>query len=55
MTGTGKTYIAIDLGASSGRVVAGSVDGSLLELSEVHRFSTAPVELDGAYWRMQQM
>ncbi|MCL6489458.1 MAG: rhamnulokinase [Alicyclobacillus mali] len=38
---------AVDLGASSGRVMHGLFDGSRLELEERHRFSTRPVKRDG--------
>ncbi|RME71499.1 MAG: rhamnulokinase, partial [Verrucomicrobia bacterium] len=38
-----KVYLSIDLGASSGRVMAGQWDGSTLRLSEVHRFPTPSV------------
>ncbi len=34
--------LAADLGASSGRVLAGSYDGSTLSLEEVHRFPNQP-------------
>jgi rhamnulokinase len=39
--------LAVDLGASSGRVVAGSFDGRLLELEELHRFDNGPVAMGG--------
>jgi rhamnulokinase len=39
--------LAVDLGASSGRVVAGGFDGRLLELEEVHRFDNGPVTMAG--------
>ena len=39
--------LAIDLGASGGRVVAGSFDGRLLELEELHRFDNGPVMMAG--------
>jgi rhamnulokinase/L-fuculokinase len=46
-----KNYIAIDLGASSGRVMLGRWDGSVLELEELHRFPNEPVRLCGTlYW-----
>ena len=38
-----RDFLAIDLGASSGRVVAGRWDGSKFDLSEVHRFPNEPV------------
>jgi len=41
-----KTYLAVDLGASSGRVVAGLYNGSVLALEEVYRFSTLPLEVN---------
>jgi rhamnulokinase len=40
--------LAVDLGASGGRVVAGNFDGRILELDEVHRFENAPVPFGGA-------
>lgn len=44
-------YLAIDLGASSGRAVLGSFDGSRVVLQEVHRFANGPVELaTGLHW-----
>jgi rhamnulokinase len=39
--------LAVDLGASGGRVVAGAFDGRLLELEELHRFENGPVTLAG--------
>lgn len=42
---------AVDLGASSGRVVVGRVGPDRLEMTEVHRFRNGPVQLpDGLYW-----
>jgi rhamnulokinase len=44
-------YLAIDLGASSGRGVVGSFDGSKISLREVHRFPNVPVVLPtGLHW-----
>jgi rhamnulokinase len=46
-------YAAIDLGASSGRVVAGRFDGSRMALEELHRFANRPVRLpDGLRWNL---
>jgi rhamnulokinase len=39
--------LAVDLGASSGRVVSGAFDGRLLELEELHRFENGPVAMAG--------
>ena len=44
-----KTYLAIDLGASSGRVMATHFDGERLEIEECARFSNKGVELDGGW------
>lgn len=44
-------FLAIDLGASSGRVLTGLWDGAGFELREVHRFANAPVHvLGGLHW-----
>ena len=44
-------YLAIDLGAESGRTIVGTLENGILSLSETHRFSNAPVQLpDGLHW-----
>ncbi|MFJ9817648.1 rhamnulokinase family protein [Streptomyces sp. NPDC101151] len=46
-----KSYAAVDLGASSGRVMVGRVGHDALELSEAHRFPNRPVRLpEGLRW-----
>lgn len=40
-------FIAIDLGASSGRVLLGRWDGQKFGLEELHRFPNEPVQLEG--------
>src|SRR5512138_125195 len=46
-----RNYLAIDLGAESGRGMLGTFDGDRLKLDEVHRFSNQPVRLlDTLYW-----
>jgi hypothetical protein len=48
---TGGRYAAVDLGASSGRVVVGHVGPDRLDLTEVHRFPNRPVRLpSGLHW-----
>jgi rhamnulokinase len=48
---TGRLVAAVDLGASSGRVMVGRVAPNELELTEVHRFPNDPVRLpDGLHW-----
>ena len=48
---TGGLVAAVDLGASSGRVMIGRVAPGELELIEVHRFPNDPVRLpDGLHW-----
>jgi len=47
----GPTYLAIDIGASSGRAVLGTLAGGRMEMHEVHRFRTPLIEADGhLYW-----
>jgi rhamnulokinase len=49
----GVNYVAIDLGAESGRVVSGAFDGDRVELDVVHRFANKPVRLpDGLRWNL---
>ena len=44
-------YLALDLGAESGRAILGKLSGGRLELEELHRFPNQPVRLpDGLYW-----
>lgn len=44
-------FIAFDLGAESGRGVAGLFDGKRLRLEEIHRFPNGPVEVMGSlFW-----
>ncbi|MFG2944449.1 rhamnulokinase [Streptomyces adustus] len=46
-----RSYAAVDLGASSGRVMVGRVGPDLLELSEAHRFPNRPVRVpEGLRW-----
>jgi len=45
------TMAAVDVGAQSGRVALGRLDGGRLELREVHRFPNVPVEVGGTlHW-----
>jgi rhamnulokinase len=44
-------YLAVDLGAESGRAVLGRFDGERIILEEVHRFPNMPIRLpDGLHW-----
>jgi rhamnulokinase len=46
-----KSYAAVDLGASSGRVMVGRVGPDSLELAEAHRFPNRPVRVpEGLRW-----
>lgn len=51
-----QARLAVDLGASGGRVVAGLYDGARLELSEVMRFANEPVkQTDGWHWNLDAL
>jgi len=46
-----RYYLAIDIGASSGRHILGWLDGGIIRLEEIHRFPNAPMKRDGGlYW-----
>lgn len=46
-----RQLLAVDLGASSGRVMLGRFDGKRLEMEELHRFPNEPVVLGNTmYW-----
>ncbi|MCL1909609.1 MAG: rhamnulokinase [Kiritimatiellaeota bacterium] len=48
-----KTFLSIDLGAGSGRVIAMRYDGAKLISETVNRFDNSPVELSGhIYWNI---
>jgi rhamnulokinase len=50
MTST-RNYLALDLGAESGRTIVGALDAKKLTLTETHRFANGPVRLpDGLHW-----
>ncbi len=50
------TFAAVDLGATSGRVVNVTVDARAVELDEVHRFPNAPVgEGDRLVWDVDRL
>jgi rhamnulokinase len=44
-------FLAIDLGAESGRAILATLDGEQLSLADIHRFPNGPVRLpDGLHW-----
>ncbi|MFG3341097.1 rhamnulokinase family protein [Glycomyces sp. NPDC048151] len=48
---SGKRFAAVDLGASSGRVIAAHLDGDRIELAEAARFPNRSVDVRGRlYW-----
>ncbi len=51
MSANVRSYAAVDLGASSGRVMVGRVGPDSLELTEAHRFPNRPVRVpEGLRW-----
>jgi sugar (pentulose or hexulose) kinase len=47
------TFIAVDLGAGSGRVIAATTDLQKIELEEIHRFDNPGTELPGgSFWNI---
>lgn len=51
-----KVYLAVDLGASSGRVMAGAFDGKRITLEEMHRFGNPGHPIHGSFhWDFLQL
>jgi rhamnulokinase len=51
-----SNYLALDLGAESGRGLIGRFNGNYLALEELHRFSNGPVRmLDTLYWDLPRL
>ena len=51
-----KSFAAVDLGASSGRVILGKISKDKIEYEEVHRFGNGPVTRgDGLYWDIDSL
>src|SRR5262245_17843516 len=56
MPETSQVFLAVDLGASSGRVVAGLFDGRQLSLEEVYRFDNGGIQAAGStYWPLMSL
>ncbi|MCK4825413.1 hypothetical protein KA005_57225 [bacterium] len=46
-----RNFLAIDLGAKSGRAIIGSLEDNKLKISEIHRFANKPIYLLGTiFW-----
>ena len=56
MSDTESIHLAVDLGAGSGRVIAGIHSSGKLRLVDVHRFANEPIEEDGhLFWDFEQL
>ena len=50
---TASSFLAIDLGASSGRAILGNIENKRLELKEINRFANPIEEINGRlYWNL---
>ncbi|MFT4223656.1 rhamnulokinase [Dysgonomonas sp.] len=48
-----KNFLAIDIGASSGRTILGTLNNGVLEIKELTRFANSLIELNGHfYWNL---
>ncbi|AIQ17603.1 hypothetical protein H70357_13750 [Paenibacillus sp. FSL H7-0357] len=51
-----KRVLAVDLGASSGRVILGTYDGSRIVTEELHRFANTPLHIGGdLHWNVLEL
>src|SRR6267142_1462124 len=49
-------YLACDLGADSGRVILGTLDGGKIALEDLHRFPTGATKMAGAlHWEFDRL
>ena len=56
MTGQQNNYIAVDLGAESGRVMLASLSAEKITLHEVHRFANTPLQAHGSIrWNFPEL
>ncbi|MBA4385354.1 MAG: rhamnulokinase [Anaerolinea sp.] len=53
---TAPTFLALDLGAESGRAILGCLDSKKLKLQEIHRFINIPVKEDNSlHWDVMRL
>ena len=51
-----RFYLAIDLGAESGRVMLGTLTDGHIALEELHRFPNVPLKVDGSlHWNIPEL
>ncbi len=51
-----NNYLAVDIGASSGRLVSATLEGEQIHLQELHRFNNSFTERNGhAYWNIDNL
>ena len=51
-----EKYLAIDIGASSGRAIVGTLEDGKITLEEMHRFENGPTERGGSlYWNIESI
>lgn len=51
-----QMFAAVDIGASSGRVIVGHIDEAVAGLEVVHRFSNGVVKIDGSlHWDFEEL
>jgi len=56
VTNTTQSYLAFDLGASSGRAIVGVLEGNTWQLHEIHRFPTHLIDDgDHLYWDLARI
>ena len=52
----GNYYLAVDLGASGGRLIGGCMKDGHLALDEIHRFENGMIRVDGSLcWDYQHI
>lgn len=52
----GHSFVAVDIGASSGRLISGHLEGKKLKTGEIHRFTNGYIEKNGVLcWQLGRL
>jgi rhamnulokinase len=51
-----KSFLAVDLGATSGRVICGTIENGVLKMDDLHKFPNGIISIHGSYhWNLFEL